>query len=994
MNRQWLLCGILAAGLISGIATVARANPDPNLNGLSYRAIGPAISGGRTTAVVGSDSDPLFYLAGGADGGVFKSTDGGSVWTPIFDRADAAAIGAIAAGPTDSSDIWVATGESNPRNDVAMGDGIWHSADGGTTWKHVGLNDAGSISSISIDPRDARRVVVGVLGQVFRDSHMRGVYVTSDGGAHWKQTLYLGSDVGVSDLIRMPGNPDTLFAGLWEVRRKPWTLISGGTKGGIFRSDDGGTTWRQLQGHGLPSPPTGRIGFAVSGSRVYAIIQSKAGDLWRSDDSGANWRLMPHSPYVGSRPFYFSSITADPANADRIIDVGNGLSMSTNGGHTFHQISSNAGYDFHIVWWSHDGKRIAVGSDEGLVLSSDDGVTWRQPYELPFSQVYHVGIDTASPNYHVCVGLQDTNQWCGPANSDSGLGVLNRDWWSVGPGDGMWVEFDPLDPHLIWSTSTNSDLGQVFIWDSRTQQAYEVSPDSTLNYLPPYMLKYRFNWDPPLVLGTDGKALLGGNVVFESSDRGEHWNVISPDLTRDEKSHQQIPGGPIDADLSGAETSDTILSIARSPVDSATVWVGTDDGLVQLTRDAGSHWSNVTPPQAPYWGRVATVEPGHFDAAAAFAAVDNHMLGDDGPHLFATHNFGKTWRSISGDLPSSLFVRCVRQDIANPNLLYAGTQRGVWASRDGGNHWRSLQLNMPPSAVYDIEIQPQADDLIVGSHGRGVWILDDLHPLQQLSWTNTGGVMLFAPRDTYRWWQWAPINAFKDNTLPANVFVGPNTPYGALITYWLGPEKHRSASIDILDARGRVVRRLRGDDVPRKSGFNRTAWDLTESAPVKWLGTYEENRGPASGAEVLPATYTIRLRVDGVTQEQNVLVKADPRDPLALDAMRSRYQTLSALYAQLSDVDSMLNRIDRELRTKLTTQRRASLQALHSELTSDPKNVEDLSVIATPLRDRLNDLITRISGTSYQAPTASQLETAASLHTTYTKLVQVYHSLI
>jgi photosystem II stability/assembly factor-like uncharacterized protein len=992
MDKPWLLYGILIAGLIGGLAHAASANPT-NLNGLSYRAIGPAISGGRTTAVLGSDSDPMLYLAGGADGGVFKSTDGGSVWTAIFDHADAAAIGAIAVGANDSSDIWVGTGESNPRNDVAMGDGIWHSADGGATWKHLGLNDAGSISSISIDPRDARRVVVGVLGQVFRDSRTRGVYVTTDGGAHWKQTLYLGSDVGVSDLIRMPGNPNTLFAGLWEVRRKPWTLISGGPEGGVFRSDDGGVTWRQLQGRGLPASPTGRIGFAASGSRVYAIIQSKAGDLWRSDDSGTNWRLMPHSPYVGARPFYFSSITADPSNADRIIDVGVNLSMSTNGGRTFHQISSNVGGDFHIVWWSHDGKRVAVGSDEGLTLSGDGGVTWRQPYDLPFSQVYHVGYDLAQPNYRVCIGLQDNDQWCGPANSDSGLGVLNREWWTVGPGDGMWVEIDPLDPHLIWSTTTASDSGQVYIWDSRTQQAYEVSPDSTLNYLPPYMLKYRFNWDPPLVLGTDGKALLGGNVVFETSDRGQHWNVISPDLTRNQKTHQQIPGGPINADLSGAETSDTILCIARSPIDSATLWVGTDDGLVQLSRDSGSHWSNVTPPQAPHWGRVATVEPGHFDAASAFVAVDNHMLGDDAPHLFATHNFGVTWRSISGDLPNSLFVRSLRQDIANPNLLYAGTQRGVWASWDGGAHWRSLRLNMPPSAVYDIEIQPQANDLIVGTHGRGVWILDDLRPLQQLSQTTAGAVTLYAPRDTYRWWPWSPINSFKDNTLPASTFVGPNVSYGALITYWLGPEKHHSASIDILDARGRVIRRLSGGDVPHKSNFNRTAWDLTESAPVKWLGTYEENRGPQSGAEVLPGTYTIRLRVDHQMQEQNVVVKADPRDPLTLEAMRSRYQTLTSLYAQLSDVDSMLNHIDRELRTKLTAQRRASLEALHSELTTDPKNVEDLSVIATPLRDRLSDLINRISSTSYQAPTASQLDTAASLHATYSKLVQTYHAL-
>ena len=448
--------------------------------------------------------------------------------------------------------------------------------------------------------------------------------------------------------------------------------------------------------------------------------------------------------------------------------------MSTNGGRSFHVISANAGWDYHAVWWSADGRRVAVGTDEGAILSSDSGSTWRQPYDLPFSQTYHVGFDNALPNYHVCVGLQDDSSWCGPSNSDTGLGVLNRDWWTVGPGDGMWAVYDPLDPHLIWSTSTASGSGQVYLWDSRTQQAYEVSPDAELNGgLAASTLAHRFNWDSPIAFTADGKALVGGNAVFESSDRGQSWTMISPDLTRNVKAHQQTPGGPIDADTSGAETSDTILTIAPSPVDNATLWVGTDDGLVQLTRDGGMHWANVTPHAAPYWGRVATVEASRQNAATAFIAVDNHMLGDDSPHLFATHDYGATWRSISSDLPNDLFVRSIRQDPENANLLYAGTRRGVWASWDGGGHWRSLRLNMPASAVYDIEIQPQRNDLLVATHGRGVWVFDDLRPLQQLSSTTSSTVTLFAPRDAYRWWQWSPINSFTDNTLPSNIFQRP-----------------------------------------------------------------------------------------------------------------------------------------------------------------------------------------------------------------------------
>ncbi len=995
MNRllNVFILGIFALSLFLGMPSASAAST-PNLTGLSYRGIGPAIGVGRTTAVIGTNLDEQLYFAGGADGGVFKSNDGGSAWTAVFDRASAAAIGAIAIAPNDANDIWVGTGESNPRNTVATGDGIYHSTDGGKTWKHLGLDDAGSISSISIDPRNPRRIVVGVLGQIFRDNQTRGVYVTSDDGANWRRALFVSSSTGVSDLARVPNQPDTIFAGLYQLRREPWTMISGGKEGGLYRSDDGGNSWRKLSGNGLPDGPTGRIGISAgSNGRVYAIIQSKAGDLWRSDNGGASWRLMPHSYLVGARRFYFSRVTLDPANPDRLISVGLELSMSSNGGRTFHRIAGNAGWDYHAVWWSADGRRVAVGTDEGAILSSDSGSTWRQSYDLPFSQTYHVGFDNALPNYHVCVGLQDDSSWCGPSNSDSGLGVLNRDWVTVGPGDGMWAVFDPLDSHLVWSTSTASGSGQVYLWDSRTQQAYEVSPDAELNGgLPAAALAHRFNWDSPIAFTADGKALVGGNAVFESADHGQTWTVLSPDLTRNVKSHQQTPGGPIDADMSGAETSDTILTIAPSPMDGATMWVGTDDGLVQLTRDGGNHWANVTPHAAPYWGRVATVEPSRSNAGTAFIAIDNHMLGDDSPHLFATHDYGATWRSVAGDLPNDLFVRSIRQDLVNANLMYAGTRRGVWASWDGGLHWRSLRLNMPASAVYDIEIQPQRNDLLVATHGRGVWVLDDLRPLQQLSSTTSSTVTLFAPRETYRWWQWSPINSFQDNSLPSNIFSGSNVKYGALITYALASSNHHTVSMQILDARGRIVRHFNGKVVPHQAGFNRIGWDLTEDGPTKWLGTFKDNQGPATGAEVLPGAYTVRLQVDGITQQQPVTVKADPRDPSTLDQIQQRHQSLAQLFGELGGVDAMLNHLDKQLQARNLGPKRALLVAFRAQLTYDPKNVEDLGG-PSGLRDRLQDLIGRISSTSYQAPTQPQAETAASLKAAYAKAVLTFHSL-
>jgi photosystem II stability/assembly factor-like uncharacterized protein len=973
----------IAAPLLGIIVAVAAA-----FGNLQYRSIGPAISGGRTTAVAGSDTDPLLYYAGGAGGGVFKSIDGGASWRAVFDRERVAPIGAIAISPRDDADVWVGTGESNPRNDVEGGAGIWHTTDGGTHWTHLGLDDAGAISSISIDPRDPRTVAVGVLGQIFRDSTQRGVYVTHDAGSHWTRTLYVGPSSGASDLVRVPGKPSTLFAGMYDFRRQPWMMRSGGPNGGIYRSDDGGSRWRKLTGGGLPAGLTGRIGLAAAtGGRIYALIQSRAGELWRSDDGGIEWKKMPRSQYVGDRRFYFSRIFVDPQDRNRAIVVGLILARSDNGGQSFHAIAKNAGWDYHVAWWSRDGRRILVGTDEGLVISGDGSVNWWQPYSLPFAQPYHVGIGSTVPSYRVCIGLQDDSSWCGWSQVFNGIGVLNRDWEVVGQGDGMWALVDPLDPNLIWSTATNTDTGQVFLFDERTQQAAEVSPYARSNSGTPANLRYRFNWDSPIAFtqSAQPQALTGGNVVFESADRGQHWNVISPDLTRNEKSHQLASGGPIDLDLSGAETSDTILDIETTKLDPSLIWVGTDDGLIQVTRDAGAHWTNVSPPSISPWGRFSTVSPGHFGAGTAYAALDRHLLGDDRPYAFVTDDYGATWHSVTGDLPGDVFLRSIREDPKDRNLLYAGSQRGMWVSYDRGAQWQSLRLNMPATAVYDIEIAPQTDDLLVASHGRGVWILDDLRPLRELAHAQAAAaVTLFAPRDAYRMFQWAPVNAFpygNGPNVPDNVFVGPNPEYGALIAYYLPNRAERAPSLQIVDAQGHVVRHI--DKLPNVAGINRTSWDLAEDGPVKWLGTFKENQGPDTGPEALPGTYTVRLSVDGRNFEQPLTVLSDPRDGASADRYAKRHGFLSELYAEYSAIDAWLNAIDDRLK-HATPAQAIALRAFAGELASAPRNVEDLAG-AQALRDRISDMLARL-GNSYQAPSAAELDEAADIKATFEKL--------
>ncbi|GAC1403999.1 MAG: hypothetical protein NVSMB64_06560 [Candidatus Velthaea sp.] len=996
--------------------TAAAAAPKPAASptddpGLQYRSIGPALSGGRVAAAAGSDRDPALYYAGAAAGGVWKSTNGGVSWKPVWKTQPVGAIGAIAINPRDDNEVWAGTGEANPRNDVSWGDGIWRSRDGAKTWRHLGLDATSQIARISIDPARPDDVVVAALGDPYKDSAERGIFRTSDGGRSWRRTLFLDGTTGAADLARDPQNPKIVYAAMWRYRRQPWHLESGGGRDGLYRSRDGGTTWSQVSGHGFPVGPLGRIGIAIAPSRpqrVYAVVQSRAGTIWRSDDAGGTWQRASTDTMPAQRPFYFSHLAVDPKNPDHVIAISMYLSESKNGGRTWKHLMGNVHVDNHALWWSHDGRRLIDGNDGGIAYSNDAGGTWAMPLNLAIGQIYHVGFDTGTP-YSICGGLQDNSTWCGTTNSRNGIGILERDWTAIAGGDGTWALFDPADPNRIW---TDTQDGVLTIFDRHAQQSIDVEPfprDPFTSRRGIAGNTYRFNWNSPLAFAPADPhtAYFGGNVVFRSTDSGRTWTPISGDLTRDEKAHQAPSGGAISLDVSGAEYYDTLLALTPSPQDAQTIWTGSDDGLVHITRDGGATWSDVTPNGLPRYARVECIEASRDDAGSAFIAVDRHDLGDRAPYLFATSDYGASWRRIDATLPRGASTHVVRQDPKNPAMLYAGTEAGVYYTMNRGVRWLPMRFNMPATPVYDLQIQPQANDLIVATHGRSFWIFDDLTPLQQSARTGTAPV-LFPIRTDTLWAQWPPVESGDAGALPDNVPVFANPKGPALITFYQkAPAKHRP-QIEIVDASGAVVRHLSGAYqtengtkywVSNAAGYNRLAWDGTEDGPTRWHGTTLQNAGPLTGAEALPGEYTIRLTVDGTTVSAPFVLQADPRSPWTADERAARHAYLHQIYADVDVIDALLNQIDarkRVLRRDPSAAARVrvrELDAARDELTADDRRDED--GIGKP--DRLREQLFAASGTlggSLQGPFAAHLAATAAVQERFDRTIPAIRALL
>jgi photosystem II stability/assembly factor-like uncharacterized protein len=897
---------------------------DP-LENLRFRNLGPAVGGGRITAVVGIPGKPNVYYVGAAGGGVFYTQDGGLSWKAVFEKESTASIGAIALSPSNPNLVWVGTGESNPRNDVVTGRGVYFSSDAGATWSFMGLKDAGQISDIVIDPLDPNIVLVGVLGHVWGPNVDRGVFRTTDGGKTWNKVLYVDDTTGVSSLMMDPGNPMVLFAGLWQLRRHPWMLESGGTNGGIFRSVDGGKTWKKLT-EGLPEGPTGRIGLAGSISNprhLYAVVEAKKGVAWESTDLGDHWRQISDTHNLNARPFYFSRVAVAPNNENKVYFINYNIMLSEDGGKTA-RITTRGGVhvDHHALWIDpQDPDRMIDGNDGGVYVSSDGARHWRYLDNLPIEQFYSVATDDHSP-YGLCGGLQDNNAWCGTSNSLSRGGITGYDWFTVTGGDGEYaVPAHGADTHLVYVDSQNGVIQRINVENGLSSSIRPYVEGVSRRR--PADLKYRFNWTSPIAVAYDNpnEVYLGGNVLFKSTDGGAHWTPISPDLTRNDKAKQETSGGSIEYDISGAETFDCILSFSISPLDPKIIWVGTDDGVVQMTRDGGANWTNVTGsiPNLPQWGRIQQIEASPNDPNTAYVAVDFHEVDNNKPYVFKTHDAGKTWTAIMQGLPEEDPARVIRENPNQKGFLVVGTDTGLFYSGDDGSHWTALKSNFPTVPIYDIKFVKKTHDMVVATHGRGLFILDNILPLEE----SNGQIArsdfhLFPSLPAVNWHNWNKRGG-------AAGFVAPNPASGAVITYYLPteikptPEDRKKGQspvkIVISDSSGQTIRTMYG---PSKFGVNRVSWNLRYDGPRKLTFLPEPPErdeeefffDPTIGPMALPGAYKVAVTVNGKTETQEVQIQNDPRFNLDANALNAQLKMGLEVRDELSALNEALNRLN------------------------------------------------------------------------------------
>lgn len=901
--------------------------------GMKPRSIGPAGMSGRITAIDAVVSNPNIIYAGAASGGVWKSESGGTAWTPIFDKESTLSIGAIAIQQSNPSVIWVGTGEGNPRNSLNGGDGLYKSLDGGKTWRKMGLEKTRHIHRIIIDPTNPNTVYVGAIGSPWGDHPERGVYKTTDGGATWNQILYVDQRTGVGEMVMDPSNPNKLIVNMWEHRRLPWTFKSGGPGSGMHITYDGGKTWKKITSkEGLPAGDLGRMGLAIARSkpeRVYALIESKKNGLYRSDDGGENWKLVNDKNDIGDRPFYYFEIYVDAKNENRIYTIYSRVAVSEDGGKSFNPLGDGIHPDHHAFWMNPENpSMIYEGNDGGLNITLNGGQTWKFAENIPVGQFYHVNADNDLP-YNVYGGMQDNGSWAGPAYVWRQAGIRNSYWQELFFGDGFDVSPDPDDSRYGYAMSQGGNVGRYDLKTGYTQFIRPTHPDANV--------KLRYNWNAALAQDPFKNATIyyGSQFLHKSINKGTTWDIISPDLTTNNPDKQrQFESGGLTMDATGAENHCTIIAIAPSPVREGVIWVGTDDGNVQLTQDGGKTWSNVSSGIAgmPKFAWIPQIHVSKSNAGEAFVIVNNYRQFDYKPYLFHTRDFGKTWESmVSGSqVGESNYTLAVVQDPEENKLLFLGTENGLFISIDAGKNWTKWTNDFPAGVpVMDLVIQPREQDLVICTFGRALWILDDIRPLRELARSGEGvlnaTVKLYTPPDAYL----ASLQQPNGPRFDADaIFNGQNRPFGARITYSISkPMEPRSEAkadpksgkkaeapkpaqvqpatkgdsikLEVFNPAGKLINTIR-QKAPEDMGMQRMTWNLNEQgerqpARERNPGQGRGGFGGFFGTTVLPGTYKLRLTYAGVKDSAMVTVKADPRFDASPAVLEARYNLAKQL---------------------------------------------------------------------------------------------------
>jgi photosystem II stability/assembly factor-like uncharacterized protein len=909
-------------------ATAPSASAANPLKGLQWRSIGP-YRGGRVTAVAGVPSQPSVYYFGATGGGVWKTTDGGANWEPISDGFfGTGSVGAIGVSEADPNVIYVGMGESPIRGNVSHGDGVYKSMDAGKTWKKVGLEDTRHIGRVRVHPRNPDIVYVAALGHIFGPNEQRGVFRSKDGGKTWERVLFRSNKAGAIDLILDPSNPNVIYAGFWEVFRTPYSLESGGPGSGLFKSTDGGDSWTELTRHpGLPKGLVGKVGITVSPAnpeRVWAIVEAEDGGVFRSDNGGRTWTKVNEERRLRQRAWYYTRIYADPKNADAVYVLNTGFYKSNDGGRTYTTIGVPHG-DNHDLWIAPDDPlRMINSNDGGANVSFNGGRSWTEQ-DQPTAQFYRVALDNDFP-YHI-YGAQQDNSTVKILSRTSGFGIDRTDWQVTAGSESGWVQPHPKDSQIVFGGNYGGYLSRL---DHRTGQnrSINVWPDNPMGAGAEAM-KYRFQWNFPILFSPHDPNVLytAGNMLFKSTNEGQSWTAISPDLTRNDRSKQGPSGGPITKDNTSVEYYCTIFTAMESPVQRGVIWTGSDDGLVHVTRDGGKKWDNVTPREMPEWMQINSIEASPHDAATAYFAGTMYKSDDFRPYLYKTNDYGKTWRKITAGIPDGAFTRVIREDPHRRGLLYAGTETGIYISFDDGEHWQSLQLNLPIVPITDLAVHKREKDLVAATQGRSFWVLDDLTVLHQ--WSDAvakADAHLFKPEEAYRM-----PGGGGGGGRGATATVGQNPPAGAVIYYHLKEKPKGEVAIEILDAAGKSVKKFSSRAVeaqpvapaseegfffggggparvPAEAGLNRFIWDLRYPDASRFPGLIMW-AGSTQGPRAVPGAYQVKLTVDGKTLTESFELKKDPRLETTPADFAKQFELLIKIRDKLTETHDAITQI-------------------------------------------------------------------------------------